>query len=90
GIDPRCAAGKIALARYLTLATSVRAVLEAALARGGTTLRDYVDGDGTPGYFGLELGVYGRAAQPCVRCGTPIRMLRHAQRSTFYCPRCQR
>jgi len=90
GIDPRRAAGKIALARCLTLATSVRAVLEAALARGGTTLRDYVDGDGTPGYFGLELGVYGRAAQPCVRCGMPIRMLRHAQRSTFYCPRCQR
>ncbi|MCG3170665.1 MAG: Formamidopyrimidine-DNA glycosylase [Pseudomonadales bacterium] len=90
GIDPRRRAGAIALARYQALAASVRRVLEAAIAQGGTTLRDYVDGNGRPGYFALSLAVYGRAGQPCTRCGTPVRMLRHAQRSTFYCPRCQR
>lgn len=90
GIDPRRQAGRIALERYARLADGVRTVLESALARGGTTLRDYVDGDGSPGYFAQELKVYGRAGLPCVRCGTRIGTIRQAQRSTFYCPKCQR
>lgn len=90
GVDPRRSAGSVTLARYDRLVNSVREVLRAAIARGGVTLRDYVDSNGVPGYFASELRVYGRASQPCVRCAAPIRMLRQAQRSTFYCPRCQR
>ncbi len=57
---------------------------------GGTTLRDFYGGDGEPGYFGRELRVYDRADQPCLTCGTPIRQFTQGQRSTYYCPRCQR
>ena len=90
GIDPRRRAGRVAAARYARLAAAVRGVLEGAIAQGGTTLRDYVNGNGAPGYFALSLNVYGRAGQPCPRCGEAIRQVRNAQRSTFYCPRCQR
>jgi formamidopyrimidine-DNA glycosylase len=61
-----------------------------ALRVGGTTLRDYVGVDGTPGYFRLKLNVYERTGAPCRRCGTPIRQLAQGQRSTYYCPTCQR
>lgn len=90
GIDPRRRAGRVAAARYARLAAAVRGVLEGAIAQGGTTLRDYVNGNGAPGYFALSLNVYGRTGQPCPRCGEAIRQVRNAQRSTFYCPRCQR
>ncbi|MDE2246878.1 MAG: DNA-formamidopyrimidine glycosylase, partial [Xanthomonadaceae bacterium] len=60
-----------------------------AIARGGTTLRDFLAPDGAPGYFEQELFVYGRAGEPCKVCGTPIRVTRVGQRSTFDCPRCQ-
>ena len=90
GIDPRRQAGRIAAARYARLADAVRRVLEGAIAQGGTTLRDYVNGDGAPGYFALSLSVYGRTGEPCPGCGAAIRQVRNAQRSTFYCPCCQR
>ncbi len=90
GIDPRRQAGRVAAARYARLAAAVRGVLEGAIAQGGTTLRDYVNGNGAPGYFALSLNVYGRTGQPCPGCGEAIRQVRSAQRSTFYCPRCQR
>ena len=90
GIDPRRRAGRVAAVRYARLAAAVREVLEGAIAQGGTTLRDYVNGNGAPGYFALSLNVYGRAGQPCPGCGEAIRQVRSAQRSTFYCPRCQR
>lgn len=90
GIDPRRAAGRIAAARYRILADEIRGVLAAAIAQGGTTLRDFVGGDGRPGYFAQQLHVYGRAGQACQRCGGPIRSQRIAQRSSYYCPRCQR
>lgn len=90
GIHPLRSAGKISLARYEVLTASIRDVLDAALAKGGTTLRDFVGGDGTPGYFKLELDVYDRAGEPCNGCGAAISIIRLGQRSTYYCKRCQR
>jgi formamidopyrimidine-DNA glycosylase len=89
-IHPRTAAGRISLARYGRLAEAIRETLTAAIARGGSTLRDFVDADGAAGYFQLDAFVYDRAGQPCRVCTTPIRTIRQGQRSTFYCPRCQR
>ena len=89
GIHPRRAAGRVSRERYRRLAGAVREVLEEAIRQGGTTLRDYVSPDGTPGYFRQELDVYERAGQPCRRCGTPIRRVAQGQRSTYFCPSCQ-
>ena len=69
--------------------TSIRQVLEEAIAAGGTTLRDFSDEKGRPGYFSLQLKVYGRAGDPCEVCGSPIESLRIGQRSSFYCRSCQ-
>lgn len=90
GIHPARAAGRVSLDRYESLVARIRAVLEAALEQGGTTLRDFVGSDGRPGYFRQSLTVYERADQPCRRCGAPIRRRVLAQRATYYCPRCQR
>jgi len=90
GIHPRRAAGKVSGERYARLAEAVKAVLGEAVQQGGTTLRDYVNADGTPGYFRQKLYVYERAGQPCRRCGTPIRKLAQGQRSTYFCPACQK
>ncbi len=90
GIHPARPAGRISLMRYRRLADALGAVLTEALAAGGTTLRDFVDGAGRPGYFALSLEAYDREGQPCPRCTTPIRRVTQAQRSTYYCPRCQR
>lgn len=89
GIDPRRAAGRVSRERCRRLADAVREVLEEAIRQGGTTLRDYVSPDGTPGYFRQKLCVYERAGEPCRRCGTPIRRLAQGQRSTYFCPSCQ-
>jgi formamidopyrimidine-DNA glycosylase len=89
GIHPFRAAGRIARARYDTLTDSVRAVLQEAIAAGGTTLRDFVSGSGEPGYFRVHLDVYGRAGLPCPVCATPVRLTRQGQRATYFCPRCQ-
>jgi len=90
GIHPLRAAGRIARARFEPLVESVRAVLLDALAEGGTTLRNYVDGDGNPGYFRQSLNVYERAGEPCRRCGARIAERVIGQRATYFCPRCQR
>jgi formamidopyrimidine-DNA glycosylase len=90
GIHPARAAGRIARSRFVPLVTAIRGVLGEALGHGGTTLRDFVGGDGRPGYFQLALKVYDREGQPCERCATPIRRLVQGQRATYYCPRCQR
>jgi len=90
GIDPRRAAGRVSEARCARLAEAVRGVLAEAIERGGTTLRDYVNGSGEPGWFGLSLQVYGRRSEPCPRCSTPIRHALVGQRGTFWCPACQR
>ena len=90
GIDPRRAAGRVGAGRLARLVGAVQQVLEAAISHGGTTLRDYVGAQGTPGYFRQELFVYERGGEPCRRCGTPIRHIVQGQRSTYFCPRCQR
>jgi formamidopyrimidine-DNA glycosylase len=90
GIHPARAAGRIARARFEPLVAAVRAVLVEAIEEGGTTLRDFVGGDGEPGYFRASLRVYERGGEPCVRCGTPIRRVVQGQRASYYCPRCQR
>jgi formamidopyrimidine-DNA glycosylase len=90
GINPRMPARRIGRARYDLLAEKIRETLEAAIQAGGSTLRDFVGGDGRAGYFQNEHLVYGRRGEPCFTCGKPIRELRQGQRSTFYCPFCQR
>jgi len=90
GIHPKTAAGRIARVRYRRLVTAIRQVLGEAIAEGGTTLRDFTDSEGRPGYFQQRLQVYGRNGEPCPRCGSRIRSLPLGQRNTFYCPRCQR
>ncbi|MCE7903768.1 MAG: bifunctional DNA-formamidopyrimidine glycosylase/DNA-(apurinic or apyrimidinic site) lyase [Gammaproteobacteria bacterium PRO9] len=90
GIHPGRAAGRISASRADALAAAIREVLEEAIRAGGTTLRDFHDGDGRPGYFRQQLKVYDRAGLPCARCGTPIRKVVLGQRSSYYCPRCQR
>ena len=90
GINPKTPAGRIGRARMQRLVEAIRAVLARAIEQGGTTLRDFSDSAGRPGYFQQQLQVYGRAGEPCRRCGGNIRSLTLGQRSTFYCPRCQR
>jgi formamidopyrimidine-DNA glycosylase len=90
GIDPRKPAGSISRARYQRLAAEVKRILAWAIERGGTTLRDFLNPDGAPGYFFRELFVYGREGEPCKVCGTPIRQKVIGQRSTFWCPICQK
>jgi len=89
-IDPRRAAGSISRARYLRLAAQIQQVLQQAIARGGSSLRDFVGADGKPGYFQQELLVYGRGGLPCKVCGTLLRETRIAQRNSVWCPHCQR
>jgi formamidopyrimidine-DNA glycosylase len=90
GIHPARSAGRISAARWEKLAGAVRATLESALASGGSTLRDFASAEGRPGYFQHKHFVYGREGKPCRVCKTPIRQLRQGQRSTFFCPQCQR
>jgi len=90
GIHPLRAAGRISAPRLARLADAVKAVLERAIRAGGTTLRDYVSGDGRPGYFQQTLAVYGRDGEPCRACGATVRLRIVGQRATYYCPRCQR
>ena len=89
-IHPARPAGRIARARFTPLVESIRDVLNEALEEGGTTLRDFVGGDGKPGYFRGSLKVYDRYEAPCERCGAPIRRRVIGQRATYYCARCQR
>ena len=90
GIHPVRAAGRVSAERYDALAAAVKEILAYAIQRGGTTLRDFLNPDGEPGYFEQELVVYGRAGEPCKVCGTTLRAADWGQRATVYCPRCQR
>ncbi len=90
GIRPGTPAHRVGRERCERLAVAIRATLSDAIARGGSSLRDFVSSDGTSGRFQLACFVYARAGQPCRVCGAPVRSLRQGQRSTFYCPRCQR
>jgi len=90
GISPLRAAGKVSRERYAALADAVKTILAQAIARGGTTLRDFIHPDGAPGYFAQELSVYGRDGRPCPRCGRPLKSARIGQRATVWCGHCQR
>ncbi|GAB4191479.1 MAG: bifunctional DNA-formamidopyrimidine glycosylase/DNA-(apurinic or apyrimidinic site) lyase [Wenzhouxiangellaceae bacterium] len=90
GIHPHRPAGRISLQRYSQLVIAIRQVLQAAINAGGTTLRDFIDSDGQPGYFFRELTVYEREGQACKKCGGIIRRSVVGQRSTYYCVGCQR
>ena len=90
GIRPGTAAGRVSRAGMAALVAAIRDVLSEAIEVGGTTLRDYVDADGAPGYFARRLFVYDRRGKPCRRCRTPIRQFTQGSRSTYWCPRCQR
>lgn len=89
-IHPQTPASKIGLKRYLRLVDAIRQTLQAAIDKGGSSLRDFVASDGSHGYFQLDYMVYGKTNQPCRICKTPIRQCVMGQRSTFFCPRCQR
>lgn len=89
GIRPGLRAGGISRARYNLLAHAVVKVLEAAIEHGGTTLRNFVGGDGRPGYFKQSLQVYGRGGRPCRTCGATLKEVRIGNRSTVYCATCQ-
>jgi len=89
-IRPRRQARTLTRAEVVRLARAVRTVLKLAIRVGGTTLRDYVGADGNPGYFKQKLYVYERAGEPCRVCATPVKQIAQGQRSTYYCPQCQK
>lgn len=89
-IRPRRQARNLSRAEVRRLVRAVRSVLAMATRVGGTTLRDYVGADGQPGYFRQKLYVYERDGKPCRECHTPVRVLTQGQRSTYYCPTCQK
>jgi formamidopyrimidine-DNA glycosylase len=90
GIHPNRPCNRISRERYQRLAAMVKQVLGEAIRQGGTTLRDFRQGDGQPGYFAQQLLVYGKQGEPCPSCGRPLKQARIGQRSSFFCPRCQR
>ena len=90
GIDPRTRSDRISRPRADRLAAAVRSTLSRAVELGGSTLRNFRDAHGAAGAFQLDAKVYGRAGQPCLRCGTPIRRIVQGARATFFCPVCQR
>lgn len=90
GINPKLPARRLGRERCARLVTAVQNTLQRAIAAGGSSLRDFVGADGEPGYFQQQYFVYGRTDEACRLCGQPIRQIRQGQRSTFYCPRCQK
>jgi formamidopyrimidine-DNA glycosylase len=90
GIHPARAANRISLARYERLVIEVKTILTEAIAAGGSTLKDFVNTAGEPGYFQLDYFVYGRDGEPCRVCGNALRPLRQGGRATVFCKGCQR
>jgi len=90
GIRPQLAANKLSKPRCLRLVHTIRETLTEAIALGGSSLRDFVNSDGKPGYFQQHYWVYGRAGEPCHACGATIKQIKQGQRSSFYCPVCQK
>lgn len=89
-ISPLTAAGRVGARRCQCLVAAVKMTLQRAIAAGGSSLRDFVDCDGNPGYFQQQYWVYGRADQSCRQCGEFIKKIRQGQRATYYCANCQR
>jgi formamidopyrimidine-DNA glycosylase len=90
GINPRMKANRISLEKSRKLSAAIKLTLRKAIRAGGSTLRDFVGADGNPGYFQQRYWVYDRAGKPCRRCGAAIRRIVQGQRSTFFCPQCQK
>lgn len=90
GIHPRRSAGSISLRRYTALVDSIKKVLAAAIKQGGTTLKDFTQADGKPGYFQQQLHVYARKGEPCFNCNKPLSHCVLGQRATYYCTQCQK
>jgi formamidopyrimidine-DNA glycosylase len=90
GVRPKRAAGRLKQAEFAAIVVAVKKVLTEAIDVGGTTLRDYVNPQGMPGYFKQKLFVYERSGEPCRQCRTSIRHFTQGQRSTYFCPTCQR
>ena len=90
GISPKRAAGKTSKKRYQVLTQCIKQILSEAINNGGTTLNDFSNIDGEPGYFSQVLSVYGRNDMPCVRCDGTIKRIVQNQRASYYCPRCQK
>ena len=90
GIRPTLRADKLSRPRCARLTEAIKDTLRRAIKAGGSTLRDFVNGHGEPGYFQQSHFVYGRAGEPCRQCGTPVKLLRQANRASYYCPNCQK
>ncbi|MEQ4671116.1 bifunctional DNA-formamidopyrimidine glycosylase/DNA-(apurinic or apyrimidinic site) lyase [Providencia manganoxydans] len=90
GISPEKITNTLTLEQSIELVTQIKKVLQRSIEQGGTTLKDFLQSDGKPGYFAQELFVYGKKGEPCLMCGTLILSIKQGQRSTFYCPNCQR
>ncbi len=90
GISPKALAGKVSKKRYEKLVEVIKEVLAAAIEQGGTTLKDFVQAEGNPGYFQQQLNVYGRAGEACLVCDSTVKQIKQGQRSTFYCSKCQK
>ncbi len=90
GIHPARQAGRVSRQRYELLVQSIKLTLKKSIKSGGTTLRDFVNSSGEPGYFRQQLNVYEKYDQACVRCHSPIKRIVQGQRATYYCSRCQR
>ena len=90
GIHPTRAAGRVSKARMSVLVDNIKIILQRSIEQGGTTLRDFLNEKGEPGYFAQQLNVYDRAGEQCVDCNRIIKSVVLGQRSTFYCPGCQR
>jgi formamidopyrimidine-DNA glycosylase len=90
GISPKVLAGKISKKRYEKLVKVIKEVLAFAIEQGGTTLKDFVQAEGSPGYFQQQLNVYGRGGEDCLVCESTVNQIKQGQRSTFYCSKCQK
>jgi formamidopyrimidine-DNA glycosylase len=90
GIHPRTNTASIGAARGTRLWTAIQEVLNDAIAQGGSTISNYVDSNGSEGYFQLSTFVYGKSGERCKKCKSAIRRIIVASRSTHFCPRCQR
>ncbi|GAB2991300.1 bifunctional DNA-formamidopyrimidine glycosylase/DNA-(apurinic or apyrimidinic site) lyase [Psychrosphaera aestuarii] len=90
GINPTKAAGKVSKKSYQVLTGHIKETLKNAIQQGGTTLKDFIQTDGKPGYFAQELLVYGRGGQDCIKCGKQLNEVKIGQRSTVFCRHCQR
>jgi len=90
GIHPDKAAGKLTRPQCSRLAKAVRSILKKAIDAGGSSLKDFVNSDGDPGYFMIQTKVYDRKDLPCKICKTPISQIVQGQRSTYFCAQCQK